>query len=138
MEGWPLEVEVHGPTQYFSSKRGNEFVSFLNRCSLIVYVHTKKQTVALVSKSSWLQRVECESSWWIVEIINDEAWALILHTTEPLAYAFTVCSHSEILNHYYDLLQQTLLEHTYLADKPNHTNTVWCKILAGKTLANLA
>ena len=43
---------------------------------------------------------------------------LTLRTAEPLAYARAVCSQPEILNHYYNLLEQTLLEHD-LADKPN-------------------
>ena len=43
---------------------------------------------------------------------------LTLCTAEPLSYAHAVCSQPEILYHYYDLLQQTLIEHD-LADKPN-------------------
>ena len=44
--------------------------------------------------------------------------SLTLRAAEPLSYARAVCSQPEILDHYYDLLQQTLIEHD-LTDKPN-------------------
>ena len=53
----------------------------------------------------------------MVEIVHEDG-TLTLRTAEPLAYARAVCSQPEILNHYYGLLEQTLLEHD-LADKPN-------------------
>ena len=56
--------------------------------------------------------------WW--RLFIKRHGTLTLHTAQPLSYARAVCSQPEILNHYYDLLQQTLLEHDYdLADKPN-------------------
>ena len=50
-------------------------------------------------------------------IVSDGWWksfmkrhgTLTLHAAEPLSHAHAVCS-PEILNHYYDLLQQTLIE----------------------------
>ena len=109
-----------GPTPYLSSEEEDELVSFLNGCSLIVYAYTKKQTVALVQRvvvSNGLN-VKVGDGWW--KLFMKRHGTLTLRTAEPLAYACAVCSQPEILNHYYDLLEQTLLEHD-LADKPNQS-----------------
>ena len=107
-----------GPTPYLSSEEEDELVSFFNGCSLIGYAHTKKQTVALVQRvvDSKGLNVKVGDGWW--KLFMKRHGTLTLHTAEPLAYARAVCSQPEILNHYYDLLEQTLLRHD-LADKTN-------------------
>ena len=78
----------------------------------------RNKTVALVQ---WVVdskglNVKVGDGWW--KSFMKRYGTLTLRTAEPLAYARAVCSQPKILNHYCDLLEQTLLEHN-LADKPN-------------------
>ena len=107
-----------GPAPYLSPDEEDELVSFLSGCSLMGYARTKKQTIALVQRvvDSKEINVTVGDGWW--KSFMKRHGTLTLRTAEPLSYAHAVCSQPEILNHYYDLLQQTLIEHD-LADKPN-------------------
>ena len=88
---------------------------FLSGCASIGYTHTKIALVQRVVDSKGLS-VKVGDGWWrsFMKIHG----ALTLHTAVPLSYAHAVCLQPKILNYYYDLLQQALLEHD-LADKPN-------------------
>ena len=107
-----------GPPAYLSPEEEDELVSFLNDCSSMCYARSKKQTIALVQRvvESKGLNVKVSDGWW--KLFMKRHGTLTLRTAEPLSYARAVCSQPEILNHYYELLHQTLIEHD-LADKPN-------------------
>ena len=107
-----------GPAPYLDPEEEDELVSFLNGCSSMGYARTKKQTITLVQRvvDSKGLNVTVGDVWW--KSFMKRHGTLTLRTAEPLSYVRAVCSQPEILNHYYDLLQQTLLEHD-LVDKPN-------------------
>ena len=107
-----------GPPSYLSAEEEDELVSFLNGCSSIGYARSKKQTITLVQRvvESKGLNVKVSDGWW--KSFMKRHGTLTLRAAEPLSYARAVCSQPEILNHYYDLLQQTLIEHD-LTDKPN-------------------
>ena len=107
-----------GLPAYLSAEEEDELVSFLNGCSSIGYARSKKQTIALVQRviESKGLNVKVNDGWW--KSFMKRHGSLTLRAAEPLSYARAVCSQPEILNHYYDLLQQTLIEHD-LTDKPN-------------------
>ncbi|XP_065891048.1 uncharacterized protein [Dysidea avara] len=107
-----------GPLPFLSAEEEDEMVSFLEGCASMGYARSKKQVLALVQRvisTKGINRTVGEG-WW--KSFMKRHGTLALRMAESLSYVRAVCSQPEILNHYYDLLQQTLLDHE-LEGRPN-------------------
>ena len=60
--------------------------------------------------------VRVSNGWW--ESFKRRNPKLALRTAEPLSYARMIAGNPDVLNYYYDLLENTLVEND-LVDKPS-------------------
>ena len=98
-----------GPTPYLRFEE-EELVSFLIQTAKIGYLHTKKQVLALV------QRIETTLSngWW--ERFLGRHPKLTLKMVVPLSYGRAIATNPDVLNHYFDMLEETLETNGILDD----------------------
>lgn len=90
---------------------------FLSGSAAVGYARTKKEIIALVQQvvdAKKINRVVTEG-WWAS--FNRRYGNLTLWTAEKLSYVRAVASNPDILDHYYSLLQKTLLDNDLMANK---------------------
>ena len=110
-----------GPKKYLSEKEEDELVSFLVGCARIGFARTCKQVLAIVqaviAKKHGLESesVKITSGWWAS--FRKHHPKLTLRSASRLAYARAVAQDPEVINAYYDLLEETLIKND-LMDKP--------------------
>ena len=107
-----------GPPRYLSDEEEKELAEFLRNCAKVGYAHTRLQVMALVQqtlKDKGLD-VRVSNGWW--ESFKRRNPKLALRTAEPLSYARMIAGNPDVLNYYYDLLENTLVEND-LVDKPS-------------------
>jgi len=101
-----------------SDEEEKELAEFLRNCAQVGYACTRLQVMALVQqtlKDKGLD-VRVSNGWW--ESFKRRNPKLALRTAEPLSYARMIAGNPEVLNYYYDLLENTLVEND-LVDKPS-------------------
>ena len=107
-----------GPPRYLSDEEEKELAEFLRNCAKVGYARTRLQVITLVQqtlKDKGLD-VRVSNGWW--ESFKRRNPKLALRTAEPLSYARLIAGNPEVLNYYYDLLENTLMEND-LMDKPS-------------------
>ena len=87
-----------------------ELVHFIKECARVGYAKTRKQIISIVELALKAKRgpdTSITPGWWYS--FRDRHPELIIRTAEKLAYARTVAQDQSVLDHYFDLLEQTLL-----------------------------
>ena len=105
-----------GPTPYLSFEEEEELVSFLIQTAKIGYPHTKKQVLALVQRIVEGKGIETTLSngWW--ERFLRRHPKLTLKMAVPLSYGRAIATNPDVLNRYFDMLEETLETNGILDD----------------------
>ena len=94
-----------------------ELVNFLLESSKVGYARSKKEVLGLVQAALKAKGQEVVVSGGWFESFKRRHPKITLRSAEPLAYARAVASNTNIIDRYFDILEQTLLEND-LMDKP--------------------
>ena len=110
-----------GPPRYLSDSEEKELASFICQSARIGYARTKKEILAVVeavlaSKSNCGGTIQLSNGWW--ESFRKRHPYLTLRSIEKLSYARFLATDDVVINHYFDLLEQTL-EDNDLLEKPS-------------------
>jgi len=100
-----------GPARYLSDAEEEELVSFLCGAARLGYARTKRDVLAVVEDVVAIKKgreVSISNGWW--EGFRKRHPCLTLRTAEKLSYARSVASNVEVIDRYFDLLQQTLID----------------------------
>ena len=105
-----------GPAKYLSSTE-EELEAFLVGCASVGYPQSRKEIIALVQGVMLKkgQHVTVTNGWW--ESFRKRHPNLTLRNPEPLSHPRAVCCSPDVVNKYFDLLEQTL-EDNGLREKP--------------------
>ena len=90
----------------------------MSGCAALGYVRSKRDLIASVQQvvaTKGKERALVTDGWWAS--FRRRHGSLTLRTAEPLFYARAVASNPEVLDNYYNLLEQTLTDNGLL-DKP--------------------
>ena len=104
-----------GPSKYLSDNEEKELVNFLIGCSRIGYARTRKQVVALVEAAVTEKRgaqVILSNGWWFG--FSKRHPELTVRCAEKLAYCRAIATDQMVLNTYFQLLEETLIENDLL------------------------
>jgi len=106
------------PPKYLTDGEEEELVNFLVGSASIGYARIRKQVIALVQSvmSRKGLNVVVSHGWW--ESFKRRHPNITVRTAEHLSYCRTVACSPEILDNYYDLLEQTLVDNK-LFDSPS-------------------
>ena len=102
-----------GPPHYLSDSEEGELVNFLVGSSKVGYPRSRKEVIGLVQKITKEKGVT--TGWW--ESFRKRHAELSLRMSEPLGHVRAVCSSPEVLQRYFDILEDTLRSNE-LMDKP--------------------
>ena len=100
---------VSGPEPYLNKEEEQDLVDFLIQMAKLGYGKTKKDVLSIVKRT-----VESKG---ITKKFNGEGWwtrfkqrnpSLRLRVADPLAMVRSVCTHKEVIDEYFKLLEQTL------------------------------
>ena len=106
-----------GPPKYLSNKEEEELVNFILGCSSIGFPRSRKEIIAIV-QNVMLEKghnITVTNGWW--DSFRKRYPFLTLRSPEPLSHARAICSSSDVINKYFDLLEETL-EQNDLTRKP--------------------
>ena len=108
-----------GPQPYLSFEEEEELASFLIRIAKIGYPHTKKQVFALVQRIIDSKGITATitNGWW--NRFCQRHPKLCLKTAVPLAYSRAMATDPNVLNRYFDLLEETLRSNG-IFNSPSH------------------
>ena len=106
----PLKARS-GPPSYLNTEEEEELTSFLLEMAKIGYAHTRKQVIALVQQISTV----VSSGWWERYIKRHPQIAL--RVAVPLSMARAMASDREVLDRYFNMLEDCLQSNRIL-DKP--------------------
>jgi hypothetical protein len=100
-----------GPQSYLSDTEEDELVRFIEGCNTIGYSRTKRQIMELVQlvMSDKGRNVKVTEGWW--SSFRRRHPQLVLRTAEPVSRIRHVGTTPEILNNYFDLLEETFTEY---------------------------
>lgn len=115
--GRVLEGSKSGPLRYLSEQEEAELITFIIGCAEIGYPKTVKDILALVQKillSRGIYR-EVTYGWW--EGFRKRHQELSLRVASTISKARALASNREVMDRYFDLLEETLAEND-LRDKP--------------------
>ena len=106
-----------GPDPYLSFEKEEELASFLVQTAEIGYPHTKRQVLALVQQIINKKGIDANVSngWW--ERFCQRHPSITLRAAVPFSLARAVASDSEVVNKYFDLLEECLQQNEIL-NKP--------------------
>ena len=107
-----------GPSRYLSDEEEAELVHFLVGSASVGYAKTKKDVLAIVSRiieAKGGAKSTVSHGWW--ESFRKRHPNLTLRTAEKLSYARYVSTDPDIINQYFDLLKDTLMNNKLL-DRP--------------------
>ena len=99
-----------GPPKYLSDYEEEELVNFLVESARIGYARSKKQVLAIVQGVVAKKglNVVVSIGWW--GSFQRRHSDVTIRSAERLSYARAVSSSPEIVDHYYDVLEQTLVD----------------------------
>ncbi len=106
-----------GPPCYLNDAEEGELVNFILGCSKVGYSRSRKQVIALaqqIAKEKGME-VSVTSGWWVS--FRKRHPELTLRMSEPLAHVRAASVSPEVLDKYYDVLDDTLRSNE-LIDKP--------------------
>lgn len=108
-----------GPNAYLSFEEEEELASFLLQCAKIGYPHTKCQVLALVSRILHTKGIDTTvtNGWW--ERFCKRHSQLTLKTAMPVSHARAAAADPEVLNKYFDILEQALRQND-IFNRPVH------------------
>ena len=108
---------VGGPPRYLTDVEENELVNFLVGCSKVGYSRSRKQVIALVQRivDAKGKQVTVTQGWWVS--FRKRHPEIALRVSEPLANVCTLCTTSDVVEKYLDLLENTLKSND-LMEKP--------------------
>ena len=114
-----VKFDTHSePSRYLIDREEDELVSFICHCAKTGYAKTRKEVLAIVEEivASKGNPTHISNGWW--ESFRHRHPQLTLQTVEKLSYARSVATDATIVNHYFDLLEQTLHDNNLL-DSPS-------------------
>ena len=97
-----------GPAKYLSSTEEEELVAFLLGCASLGYPRSRKEIIALVQgvMNNKGHCVKVSNGWW--DSFRRRHPNLTLRNPEALAHVRAVCCSPNVINKYFDLLEETL------------------------------
>ena len=107
-----------GPKSYLSTDEEAELAKFLVRCSMMGYSKSKSEVIALIQRvvnRKGLQ-VNVTHGWW--DSFRKRHPELTLRVPTPLSQARSQATDVEVLSHYFDLLEETIISND-LHGKPH-------------------
>ena len=107
-----------GPPKYLSDLEEEELVNFLNGSASVGFARSKKQVLAIVQNvvtKKGLNMVVLHG-WW--ESFQRRHSNVTIRHAEHLSYSQAIASSPEIIDHYYDVLEQALVDNG-LQDSPS-------------------
>ena len=98
-------------SRYLTDAEEEDLAKFLLQSAQIGYPHTRKQVIAIVQSvvnEKGRRDVTVSSGWWLG--FKNRHPELSLRATEQLAHNRAISCSTEVLQNYFDLLQQTLFD----------------------------
>ena len=110
-----------GPTPYLTHSEEDELASFLVYTAKIGYPFTRKRVLYLVQqmvedKGVILAQGQVTNGWW--ERFKQHHPSIVLRSAVPLSNARALASDQEVINRYFNILEDTLKDND-IFDKPN-------------------
>lgn len=117
ISGRVLPGTKSGPHSYLTTEEEEELATFVTRCATIGYGKTRKDVLALVQRicASRGLCVTVSSGWW--DSFVQRYPNLTLRAPAPLSHARSNASSYDVVESYFDLLEETLVENDLL-NKP--------------------
>ena len=118
ISGKVVQGASSGPEPYLTITEETELVQFLTKCASMGFARSKKQIFDIVDRvlESKGKNVKVSNGWW--QSFRNRNPNMVLRTSEPLSYIRAVSSSPEIINHYFDLLESTIVDNCLLG-KPS-------------------
>ena len=118
ISGRVVQGASSGPEPYLTVTEETELVQFLTKCASMGFARSKKQIFDIVDRvlESKGKNVKVSNGWW--QSFRNRHPNMVLRTSEPLSYIRAVSSSPEIINHYFDLLENTIADNSLLG-KPS-------------------
>ena len=115
--GRVLPGAVSGPPKYLTTNEEEELVRFLLGCASIGYARSRKDVIAIVQRINESRGITnyVTNGWW--ESFCKRHPNLTLRASVPLSQARAKATDPEVLDQYFDLLEQTVQDND-LEDKP--------------------
>ena len=107
-----------GPARYLSDQEEKEMVRFLIGCARVGFARNRKQVLALVRAAHAIKRgkepdeVHVTMGWW--NSFCKRHPQLTVRSASRLAYNRAVAQDPEVINRYFDLLEETLTQNGLL------------------------
>ena len=116
--GKTAEDARSGPQPYLSPEEEEELTSFLLQAAKIGYPYTRKQIIALVQQIVHNKGITTTitNGWW--ERFLKRHPQLTLRVAVPLSYARAMASDPEVIDRYFDLLEDCLQSNGLLNKAP--------------------
>ena len=109
--------KLSGPSRYLSDLEEAEIINFLKHSAKFGAAKSKAEVIAIVQRvvEKKGKNVKITNGWW--ESFSRRHKEVTLHKVEPITYARLVANNEEIINKYFDYLEETIEEND-LVDKP--------------------
>ena len=106
-----------GPNKYLTSSEEKELTSFIIRCASIGFPKTRHEVISLVQNIVDSKGIDTlvSSGWW--QAFCKRNPTVTLRAPAPLSKARAYATDPELISRYYDLLEETLVQHD-LEHKP--------------------
>ena len=103
-----------GPERYLTDMEEEELVSFICQSARMGYAKTKREIFAIVEEvlSRNGKEVHLSNGWWVA--FSSRHPYLTLRTVEKLSYSRLMANDSNIMQRYFDLLEQALADNKLL------------------------
>ena len=110
--------KLSGQSRYLSDLEESELINFLKQCSKIGAAKSKADVLAIVQRVVDKKglKVKVTNGWW-ESFKRRHPKEITLRTAEPISYARLVSTNQEVIDKYFDYLEETLQEND-LNDKP--------------------
>ena len=111
ISGRTLPGATSGPERYLTEEEEKELTHFIKECAKVGYAKTRKQIIAIVDQAVKDKRGPDSSitaGWWYS--FKSRHPHLSIRTAEQLAYSRAVAQDQTVLDHYFELLERTLVE----------------------------
>ena len=129
-----------GPSKYLTEEEEDELVNFLVGSASVGFACTRKQVLSIVQDvvNKKGLKVTVSYGWW--DAFKRRHSNITIRSPEHLSYCRAVASSSDIIDRYYDLLEQTFLD-TDLFGSPaqifRQSGKFQANALSGKTGLNV-
>ena len=109
ISGKSLPGATSGPQRYLTENEEKELVHFIKESARVGYARTRHQIIAIVEEVLKANHYKSSitSGWWYSFMRRHPE--LTIRTAEKLTYARAIAQDQSTLDHYFDLLEQTLL-----------------------------